>query len=438
MGNADLATLRLWLLQSTGLQANLLGPQRLERAVAQRLKQRGCAGPEAYRQLLLSDPSEQQELLEGLVVGESWFLREPRSFDQLRDLSRRQVQRPLRLLSCGCSGGEEPYSMVIALLEAGVMPQQLQVEAIDISALALERAARALYGSHSLRGMDPARLARHFLPEERRWRLRPEIRAAVRFHCGSLQRQLGRLSGGWHAVFCRNVMLYLDGEARQLLLRAIAELLAPDGMLVVAAAEAPMLPAGRFRRLDGGHGAAFQLLQPAVTSATAGPIASPLPAPPPPRRWTPSTMPAARTPAETPAVSSSPSTAAPPPSAGTRSAAPSVVSKAALTAESNAAEAPPDADQETLTPAPGSMRPPADPIPSASLEPTVHLDLARRLHQQRRPQEALLALRRCLYLEPGHLEAMELGAALARELGLVQEAERQVGRLQRSRQRRQP
>lgn len=434
MRSADLASLRLWLRQSTGLQADLLGPQRLERVVAQRLNQRGCDCPEAYRQLLLSDPAEQQLLLEGLVVGESWFLREPRSFDQLRDLSRCQPQRPLRLLSCGCSGGEEPYSMVIALLEAGLTPQQLLVEAIDISAVALERATEALYGSHSLRGMDPARLARHFLPEERRWRLRPEIRAAVQFHCGSLQRQLGRLPGGWHAVFCRNVMLYLDAEARQQLLLAIAERLAPGGMLVVAAAEAPMLPAGRFRRLDGGHGAAFALWESAVSSPPAAAAAPSHPSQPGVRQrgpGNPSAAPVAQSQALPFALSPEVSVAYWRPSARTVSAALPAASLAA-------GGAPVSAPLDPLIPAPGSSRPPVDPDPSASLVPMVHLDLARRLHKQQRPQEALLALRRCLYLDPGHQEALELGAALARELGLHQEAERQLRRLQRSRQRRQP
>ena len=64
----DLAPLRQWLSQTTGLQADLLGRQRLERAVAQRLKQLGCADSEAYRQRLLEDRAEQQQLLEQLLL----------------------------------------------------------------------------------------------------------------------------------------------------------------------------------------------------------------------------------------------------------------------------------------------------------------------------------------------------------------------------------
>ncbi len=383
MGGPDLEPLRQWLRRSTGLQAERLGPARLERAVKQRWPLSGSASPEVYVQRLLQDPHEQQQLLEQLVVGESWFLREPRSFEQLRELAARERERPLRVLSCGCSGGEEPFSVVIALLEAGLPLGQLQVEAIDISAVALARAAEGLYGSHALRGLERGRLQRHFLPEEpgagsaasrsRRWRLRPEIRAAVRFHHGDLLHQLDRHRHDWHAVFCRNVMLYLEDQARQELLQTIAERLTPQGMLVVAAAEALMVPSERYRTLPGGHGAAFT----PIPMEVAPPVRAPLPPCP-------------------------------------------------------AAKPAPAATSGALAPqqAAGEDR--------ASLRPGDHLALARRLHQAGQVEEAHTAARRCLYLDPGCRDALELAALLARELGRHQEAERQIRRLQRHRQPLQP
>lgn len=357
MQAAELEPVRSWLRQSTGLQAELLGRQRLERAVDQRLAACTDATPADYQRRLLREPAEQQRLIEALVVGESWFLREPRSFEQLVALARRQRQRPLRLLSCGCSGGEEPFSLVMALVEAGIPLQQLQVEAIDISAVALARAAEGLYGSHALRGMDPRRLQRFFDPEGRRWRLRSEIREAVRFHRGTLQQQLGALPAGWHAVFCRNVMLYLHDQARRDLLLAIAGRLAPGGLLVVAAAEAALVPADRYRRLEGGHGAGFTPCdgRPDDAGPAMGMAAAALD-----RR--------------------DPSTAAPPP----------------------------------------------------ALEPETHLRAARQLRQLGRPEEALAALRRSLYLDPSHQEALALRAELSGELGRHQEAERLRRRLART------
>lgn len=258
MTRAELEPLRQWLREHTGLQTDRLGPQRLERAVDQRWRLQGCTDASDYVQQLPRDRKEQQRLVEQLVVGESWFLREPRSFDQLCELARQERSRPLRLLSCGCAGGEEPYSMVIALLEAGLPLDSFQVEAIDISAVALGRAAEGLFGSHALRSMPPTLLKRHFQPEDQRWRLNPPLRNAVRFHQGDLQQQLAMLAGNWQVVFCRNVMLYFDDQARQRLLKAIAGRLAPQGMLVVAAAEALMVPREQFANVGGGHGAAFR------------------------------------------------------------------------------------------------------------------------------------------------------------------------------------
>jgi len=362
MAGSDLEPLSLWLLQSTGLRADRLGSSRLARAVKQRLIPSGCTSIRHYAQRLPHDRPEQQKLIEHLVVGESWFLREPRSFEQLHQLTVRLRQRPLRVLSCGCSSGEEPYSVVIALLEAGIPLAQLQVEAIDISAVALAKAAEGLYGAHALRGLEPGLLERHFQREPgrstRHWRLRPQIRAAVRFHQGTLQQQLVQLPGPWHVVFCRNVMLYLEDQARLDLLMAIAARLEPQGMLLVAAAEAPMVPLDRFCSLPGGHGSAFAPIRP---------------------------------------IAVEPADAAPRP-----------------------------VDRPVL------------PTPAcAILEPADHLVEARRLSQGGQAEEALAAARRCLYLDPGCHEALELAVDLAVALGRLQEAERQIRRFERLRQRRQ-
>jgi len=355
-GSVDLQELQTWLAQATGLEAALLGPRHLERAVAQRCQQRSIADPQAYAALLRRDALEQQELLERLVVGESWFLREPQAFAQLVSHAQAVPERPLRLLSCGCASGEEPYSALMALLEAGWRAEQLQVEAIDLSARALARAAEGHYGRHALRTLEPQRLERHFEPTGSGWRLRPALRGAVRFHQGALLHRLTQLPGGWHAIFCRNVMIYLQPEARTRLLMLIAERLAPAGLLQVAVAEAAMVPAELFERQPGPHSGSFRRREPQQRE--------PMPV------------------------------------------------------ESSTRGTPVAASAEL------------------SLKPADHLAGARRLRARGRSQEALAALRRCLYLEPDHLEALELRLQWARELGQGRETERHQQRLDRARRRR--
>lgn len=356
----ELRELERWLGQATGLEAALLGPRHLERAVSQRCRHLGVRDPRSYAALLQGDTREQQELLERLVVAESWFLREPQAFTQLVAHASEQSERPLRVLSCGCASGEEPYSVLIALLEAGWRQEQLQVEAIDLSEQALARAAEGHYGSHALRGLERQHLDRYFDPGSGSgvWRLRPTLRSGVRFHQGALLLQLAALPGDWHALLCRNVMIYLQPEARCRLLELIAARLAPGALLQVAIAEAPIVPDALFERCPGVHGASFRrrlgLEKPEV-----------------PEFRTPLPMPA---------------------SAPVR----------------------------------------------ASLEPSEHLAGARRLKARGRHLEALAALRRCLYLDPHHLEALELRLALALELGPKGDAARQRQRLDRARKRRGP
>lgn len=263
----ELERIAAWLLESTGLVASLLGMQRLARAVEQRRQRRSDATPGSYLALLQADPAERQELLERLLVGETWFWREPQALTRLQALPRRPSERPLRLLSCGCSSGEEPYSAVMALLEAGWPLSSLQVEAIDLSAEALQRAAEGRYSDRAVRQLQPAQRARYFRAEEGGWRLQAPIRSAVRLHHGPLLQELARLPGGWDVVFCRNVMLYLSPEARLELLGLMADRLAPTGVLEVAIAEAPMVPADRFRPVAGPEGAAFSPRPEAVPQA---------------------------------------------------------------------------------------------------------------------------------------------------------------------------
>ncbi|NEM13145.1 MAG: chemotaxis protein CheR, partial [Xanthomonas perforans] len=119
----------------------------------------GCANEDAYWLKVHNCASEQQALVEAVVVPETWFFRYPESFVALVNLAReRSTQlagaRPLRILSLPCSTGEEPYSIAMALLDAGLPGDGFRIDAMDISEVNLQRAERALYGRNSFRGDD--------------------------------------------------------------------------------------------------------------------------------------------------------------------------------------------------------------------------------------------------------------------------------------------
>ena len=98
-------------------------------AVRKRIAASGADSPQDYLHRLLLDPAEFQELLEDLVVPETWFFRDALAFRRLAALPRRRRssgRRTVRVLSVACSTGEEVYSLAMALREAGLEPSQFQ------------------------------------------------------------------------------------------------------------------------------------------------------------------------------------------------------------------------------------------------------------------------------------------------------------------------
>jgi chemotaxis protein methyltransferase WspC len=160
------------LLRTTiGLDAESIGSTSIQRAVRLRMKSLGLRRPEDYEQLLEKSSAEWNELVESVVVTETWFFRDPALFDGfvrhvLEEWLPAHPGAPLRLLSIPCASGEEPCSLAMALLDAGVASERFQIKAADISARAIARAERGVYGKNSFRGKDLAFRDRYFKPSK--------------------------------------------------------------------------------------------------------------------------------------------------------------------------------------------------------------------------------------------------------------------------------
>ena len=110
-----------------GLDASSIGSSLIERCVRLRMKALGIADVAGYVRRLRADDSEWRELVESVVVPETWFFRDRQAFDALiqnliAEWIPRQSMHSLRILSAPCSTGEEPYSLAMALLDAGWLP----------------------------------------------------------------------------------------------------------------------------------------------------------------------------------------------------------------------------------------------------------------------------------------------------------------------------
>ncbi|GAB3356856.1 CheR family methyltransferase [Lysobacter tyrosinilyticus] len=235
-----------WLKDTMGLDAATLGPNVVDRAIEARMTFCSCRNLVEYWQQLRASPVEQQELIEAVVVPETSFFRDAEVFEALirtYDLNwlASRPGRRLHLLSLPCSTGEEPYTMAMALLDAGFPTEHLTIDAVDISERALAKARRAVYGGHSFRGRDLQYRDRHFHKVHGGWQLSDAIRSRVGFRRGNVL-DTGLLAAeSYDAIFCRNLLIYFDQDTQVRVVNALARLLRPDGLLFVGPAESGLM-----------------------------------------------------------------------------------------------------------------------------------------------------------------------------------------------------
>ncbi|MCW3480120.1 hypothetical protein OL229_11220 [Neisseriaceae bacterium JH1-16] len=284
MTEAQLLRFADWLKSQIGLDAASIGLNTIERAVCERLAACSADAFEPYWQLLQGSAHERQQLIEAVVVPETWFFRDAAAFDAAarhacKLLADGRHSGPLRLLSLPCSSGEEPYSLAMALLDAGIAPQRFQIDAVDISQRALERARHGLYQQHSFRSGTLGFRDRFFSAEPDGHRLNEAVRRQVRFRQGNLfgpELLAGEAPGGYDIVFCRNVLIYFDRATQQRAIAVLRHWLAETGLLLVGPAEAALLLRHQFHSAGLSLSSAFH-----KTALTA---AAPVP---PPVAWRP-------------------------------------------------------------------------------------------------------------------------------------------------------
>ena len=279
-----------FLKERIGLDVASVGEAIIERAVRQRSQAVQAQTAQDYWQHLQSSHDEQQALIEAVIVPETWFFRYPESFATLARLAKARLEeinqmRALRILSLPCSTGEEPYSIAMALLDAGLAPHQLKVQGMDVSPLSVERAKRGVYGKNSFRGGDIEFRERHFTEEADGYHIADRVREQVRLHVGNLlDPALLANEPTYDFVFCRNLLIYFDQPTQKQVFDVLKSLTHVDGVLFIGPAEGSLLGRHGMRSIGVPQSFAFSRH---VEPVKAEPVFAPMPAPLPQRSAAP-------------------------------------------------------------------------------------------------------------------------------------------------------
>lgn len=274
-----------FLTASLGMAKDAVGRESLSRALAQVMRREGIADPEAYEKLFKTSEEARQRLVDAVVVGETWFFRDRGPFvylaRQAPEMLPAGARSVLKILSAPCSTGEEPYSIAMSLLAAGLPPASFRIEGVDISRIALEMAQRATYGNGSFRGNIGAEMASFFEKTPSGRRVIQPVRAQVAFFHDNLTSERSLLGRGPYAViFCRNLLIYLTHEARRQVFVRLDRLLIPGGLLFAGHTETVFWHQQGYLPVQSDR--AFALIKPACAPAAGKPKpAAPVKAPPP-------------------------------------------------------------------------------------------------------------------------------------------------------------
>jgi len=214
----------------------------------------------AYVEQVRDGGIEMGELINCITTNKTSFFRETHHFDFLadtivpaaRNAALRGAPKSLRVWSAACSTGEEPYSIVMTLLEAlsinlsslpaGVPGSwDIEVVASDIDTAVLATAAQGVYPEASLESVPAALQAKYFLRGKGNMfghvRLKPAVASLIKFQRINLMDAAWPIESKFDAIFFRNALIYFNQETQEQFLRKMLRHLKPEGYLFLGHSE---------------------------------------------------------------------------------------------------------------------------------------------------------------------------------------------------------
>jgi chemotaxis protein methyltransferase CheR len=197
------------------------------------------------------DRTIERRIIDAITTNETLFFRDNSPFDMFKYkiipelIDRRTATTAgimpvtLRIWSAACSTGQEIYSMAIILKEllTNMKKYNIKLLGTDISDEAIAKASYGHYNKFEIeRGLDKEKLQRYFTLNHDKWKIRDDIRAMAVFQKFNLMSSFSGI-GKFDVVFCRNVAIYFNNEDRKKLFDKIADVLEPDGYLIIGATE---------------------------------------------------------------------------------------------------------------------------------------------------------------------------------------------------------
>ncbi|MCP5180117.1 MAG: protein-glutamate O-methyltransferase CheR [Pseudomonadales bacterium] len=262
LSDADLKLFCDYANRLTGIQ---LGPGKRHLIISRlirRVRALGLPDLASYGRYLTTNLArEQTDFINAITTNLTSFFRENHHFQTLPTIGDTWRMGDLRIWSAGCSTGMEPYSIAMTMADTGLL-ERTQIQATDIDTQVLEIATRGEYKYVEIEDIDPAAQRRHFVRgvgrNEGLVRAKDYLRDSITFSQVNLLRDWPKMPL-FHAIFCRNVLIYFDQDTQTMLFRKFAAQLVTGGLLFLGHSETIKVNEGHlkligrttYRKLEG-------------------------------------------------------------------------------------------------------------------------------------------------------------------------------------------
>jgi chemotaxis protein methyltransferase CheR len=211
-----------------------------------------------------ANPVLKRQVVEAMTTNETFFFRDPAQYDALRTTvipgltALRQDTRKMSFWSAASSSGQEAYSLAMMLLEMGLGDWRIRIQGTDLSSRMAERASTGRYLQIEVnRGLPAAYLVKYFTRVGLEWQLKDQVRRMVDFTTFDLRQSMSS-RGPFDVVFCRNVLIYFNVEAKRKILEELHGTLFRGGYLLLGGSETTLNLTNSFERRIVGQTVLYQ------------------------------------------------------------------------------------------------------------------------------------------------------------------------------------
>lgn len=226
-----------WAGKSLEINLDEYKERQLQRRINTVMGQAGTTSLQTYSKLLEKDVEIRQKFLDYITINVTDFFRNPHLFDEFEKALQKELSPTfgkLKIWSAACSIGSEPYSLAM-MMKKNHLQLDGKIIATDIDEKVLTRGREGSYKEFELKNLQPDIIDKYFKSKDQQFVIDSAIKNMVDFKKHDLLRD--PFGKNYHAIICRNVIIYFKKETKEELYRKFSEALVPGGILFTGATE---------------------------------------------------------------------------------------------------------------------------------------------------------------------------------------------------------